>query len=783
MTRIEQFWYARPPDGTGRSPGYQVVAASSGLVGPRGFEVGAALDLCRYDPPAGLRDLSRAPESFGWIDSEELRYCFRRIPLGVDELGRLGLFAAHILIGPPDLMPAAAIAARLGSPWWWSGDVPDGADLPTLARIDEIPTGDLPQPAASAQRFVEALLRREPGRQVAVHADPAVIAAYVVATDRAVPGLMEHFTLSTHEGPQTAPWFDITGPAAAVPGSIPVTEHPDPEMPHDVREAAEILFCATTGRDVISMAAHTAGIGTETPDIGAFVTLVTTYKGLADSRVPSVALLAAALTTPTSAGSILCDYPEARDAVAAAVIDGDEELIRSLAAVIGQGVAATALNHLGGAAARQLIRSSHTSNQWGSALGELFALGPAVYGACLAELVECIADLPVAAVERLPAQHRLALLRRASASDVPVGHSSLGPLLDEIGEEWRAIVDDASFSAPWRGRALAAAYRRSNAASDSVARRLLRYPALISPFCECTVSAGGLIRILDRVHQKDRTRMALALGRAADPKIRPIFLERAGGQIASTHDRLAFLRACRADGLVTGPAIAWSHVVCEAVARALDDGLAAGAIPLLADDRDELLEWSRGYGDADIWYAVVSLAKSSTARPDLLRQALAKANQLSDTRDRAVAREFALVWFACSRPRMNALYEAIEPHGHQRSSDTMIVLARACDRVMRVRGDRDPALEYLRYVIDTASKRELRLSKAHNELLVAEVRRLLSGLDGDLRARLRARAGRTAAVARWWAGVEGSIGAYGRFVAAQRGVKDLWYGRVGRPRR
>ena len=53
---------------------------------------------------------------------------------------------------------------------------------------------------------------------------------------------MDHYALSTHEGPQTARWFDITGSEHPMPGSIPVTDQPDPGTPDEVRRAARLVF-------------------------------------------------------------------------------------------------------------------------------------------------------------------------------------------------------------------------------------------------------------------------------------------------------------------------------------------------------------------------------------------------------------------------------------------------------------------------------------------------------------------------------------------------------------
>src|SRR5262249_20148827 len=92
---VEQLHYGWARHGLEGRDELQIVGVTKGLA-DSSTAVGKARALLVYAKKAD----GQAPRSFGWVDSGELRFAFRRIYLGVDGFGRPGNFAAHVLVGP-----------------------------------------------------------------------------------------------------------------------------------------------------------------------------------------------------------------------------------------------------------------------------------------------------------------------------------------------------------------------------------------------------------------------------------------------------------------------------------------------------------------------------------------------------------------------------------------------------------------------------------------------------------------------------------------------------------
>ena len=162
MNELDQLLFTWTARGVNGRRGFQVVAASDGLSSPSSplaMEVGR---LCRYDPPREASDPTRAPVSYGWIDRGHNRIVFRRSYAGQDASGRPGNFVAHIVVGPPALLPVDELLIRFDSTFWWDGTTiqnwPADADfaLPRIMLENIQPATSETIAVASPDRFIES---------------------------------------------------------------------------------------------------------------------------------------------------------------------------------------------------------------------------------------------------------------------------------------------------------------------------------------------------------------------------------------------------------------------------------------------------------------------------------------------------------------------------------------------------------------------------------------------------------------------------------------------------
>lgn len=469
---IEQLWYTRLPGSAGRPPGFQIVAASPGLADPRATLTAAAIRLCRYDAPPRLAQSRHphrqaqsrltqpaAPVSYGWVDAGGVRFCFRRCPAGTDELGRPGNMTAHVLAGPPELLPAAGLMARFGSRWWWDGKVPPGRELEPLDTLEAVPEGGAPADAADPDRlaaFLDALLTRRPRTLLTLRADPPDVAALVLAAERAVPGLMDAHGVSTYESPRTGGWFDVAGAAAPVPGAVPVAARPQARTPPEVSAAREILLSGDRAR-VRRTAARAAGLGTPKPNVTALPGLITAYSELDAGAVPSAEFLAGSLASTAIARLTLDEFPDAPRHVARELIRERGPVFDALAKLAAAGLDPDALTAIGTAAGRELAAAAPGgARNWAPALNRLTEVDAGMAAACRREVIDRAGAAPGVLTGAGPGV-RLTLLRQAAADGLSQAHPAVGQFLADSCGTWPAIADDRGLPARWRAIALAGA--------------------------------------------------------------------------------------------------------------------------------------------------------------------------------------------------------------------------------------------------------------------------------------------------------------------------------------
>jgi hypothetical protein len=221
---VEQLRYTWAPRGVEGVNRFQIAGMSAGFrTGEAAGALALARSLCRYDPPRGSDE--ERPVSFGWADQGPYRIAFQRLalPAGTD---RAGNFAAHLLVGSPETLPAPGIAASFGSPLWWRGITPEErAEIAEGKRDFELPTIELEELTATAPvpdceeeatiALLHRLLRLPARERLAISAKGETLAWVLSSVARLLPEALAGLTASTYEGKPVYP-FRLLGASETV---------------------------------------------------------------------------------------------------------------------------------------------------------------------------------------------------------------------------------------------------------------------------------------------------------------------------------------------------------------------------------------------------------------------------------------------------------------------------------------------------------------------------------------------------------------------------------------
>jgi hypothetical protein len=768
---IEQLWYTRPPASAGRVPGFQIIAASSGLADPRAKLTTMAMRLCRYDLPPRYAP-APAPVSYGWVDAGGTRFCFRRADAGADDLGRPGNLTAHIIAGPPSLLGAADLAARFGSAWWWDGKIPDGKDLPPLESLAEIPAGAPAEPAHLADwlaAFVDALLGRRPRTLLSLRGSPADIAALVLAAERAVPGLMDAHSVSTYESPRSAPWFDIVGAVEPVPGATPVAAQPEARTPPVITAARTIVLSPDRAR-VTRTAARAAGLGTPEPVVTSLSGLVAAYDELDTGRVPTTEFLAKALATPTIAELTLSEFPEARQHVARELIRERGKVFAALAALAQDGFDAGMLAAVAETAGRQLVAARMAAWRWEAVLRRLALLGPPVEAACCRLLIDQTRTVP-GLLKEAGAAVSLTLLGQASADGLDEAHPAVRDLLGGLGRDWRSVADDYSLPVRWRAIAVAGAVSgAASVGSPELARRLRGDPRIAGPLAELVGDQPLRAAVLAEPAEQQAALMldiAPGLPRDTGGEMLTWFARR----LPEPDSRIAFMAAAVRLGLSARLGPRWTELARIAIAAQLTQQMESGVVPSPTPEQQDLLRCAEA-PDLRAWLQVLAVADRPDAHLTPLKSAIAGTARLPPAEASAALR-CAVTFFAARRPTSEQFRKALAALDCPPEAGIPLLVT-ACLLVLQATGDLGPALELGFGLIDLVAADEAASQGRCGIVLSAEVRRLSRALPGYCRERLEFHAfKRGKGPLSWWkqeTGVRARVGnSVGQAVASVKG--------------
>jgi hypothetical protein len=719
---IEQFWYTRPAPSAARDPGFQIVARSPGFVDPRSTLTRTAITLCRYDmPPRHVQQ--QAPESYGWADAAGVRYCFRRAAAGTDEFGRRGNLTAHILAGPPQLLPAAGIAARLGSPWWWAGGIPADPALPTLADLADIPAAPPAPPAEPAlvAAFLDALLTRPPRGLLALRCDPAAIVSLVLAVEDAVPRLMDAHSLSTYESPRAASLFDVVGTMETNPSARVIGPQPDLRTPPAVIKAREILLGGGRPR-VTRAAAQAAGIGTATPDVPALAGLVTAYSELDAEVAPSARFLTTILASAETLQLTLAEFPRAAQDVARKVIGERGEVFAALSALAIGGLADDTIAAIGAAAGQVLADTPIPVTRWDTVLGRLADLDRRAHDACRRILIEHLAATPTAAVGA-SGPLRLSLLRQAAADGLPTAHPAVWHLLATLGEGWGTAIGDPAIPVAWQARVLGAAINSPAGPQPAeLSRHLLSDPALIGPLAAELTDLTPLRDAVGALAAADQPKAAAIIAAGLPPQDGDALAVWFADRRTRPDARLAFLAECARRGLAAPAGAHWPAMAGAALADWLAAELASVTVPRPPKHVADLLRSGDDLASR-AWLSVLGLAEpGQPAHVATLTAALRQASLLPPEQAQIAVRS-AITFFAVRRPSAEQFTRALPVLADHREPG-LALLADTCLLVLRAESDIEPVLALGRCVLDLVARDRPARNSDRGREYAAQLRRL-----------------------------------------------------------
>ncbi|TWP32995.1 hypothetical protein [Leekyejoonella antrihumi] len=318
---IDQLRYAWANHGLTGVGRLQPVAASSGLLNPQAKRHILATRLCRYDKAPGT---STTPISYGWLDSGENRFLFRREFLTDDQAGHPGNFAAHVLVAPADELTVSRCLALYHGSFWWHGPRSDDTvgEVPELDIHDLLGSTDGPRredlrheavASPATEDLLTALLAEELAAQLTVTPDELMTAMHTVNT--MLPGLLDSQSFSTYEAGRLARFFTIHGSPS--PDRVP-RESP---ARTEARTAARALLFNTRFPTTVTHTLWAGYQGSEGSPVKAFRRLVSAVDVSIQGSATNVDAVLPALGTPECAGQLF-EFTEIRDAVARALVRG-----------------------------------------------------------------------------------------------------------------------------------------------------------------------------------------------------------------------------------------------------------------------------------------------------------------------------------------------------------------------------------------------------------------------------------------------------------------------------
>ena len=461
--------------------GFQVVGVSAGV---HARHIEAAKQFCvvpmQRNGPIG----SPAEPSFGWWDTPELRIAFHRVPISTT--GVANNFAADLLLGTRESLPAVELLRRFNSPSWWTGeyehDPRNNSDLPLIA-LEGIERGQIaPVPNQDVNRLFGTLIGMPPRTGLAMRATPSRLVALLLAAADQVPEILTTHTLSTiHNSEEPACSIVGLGTDAAAPNGYTDFSSYGPS-----EDAVRIGAIATSPDEadrravvIVRETAADAG-GIRRADFGHQLLALTALRGAGGDRKHVVR----AMSSPAGY-RLVNESDHGRALMVEALLEGDPDCIESLTRVVEHD-ASMSLSIV-----KELLASVQRTDDSAlpRALAEVSRLPKPCREDFLSELLSR-GPLPATLIETFTWRDAHDALLVAAKIDCRT--QQVRGVLNEQGWQHR-IASDVSLPSEWRAIAVLGGLRQGIFSSISIGSLLESDFELA---CQCGKLSPGLLDFL-----------------------------------------------------------------------------------------------------------------------------------------------------------------------------------------------------------------------------------------------------------------------------------------------
>lgn len=227
IEQLHYTWARRGVEGVNR---FQIAAISPGLTKPPlGSLVPVLRKVCQYDRGSSARPSPSAtvaeqpdPISFGWFDHRDVRvaFCRRGLP---PVRGKVGNFAAHLLVGEPRSMAEGELAQLFESSMWWAPPPElDAQSSESSHCLQLLPleladwtgghTAEDAETLEAAEALAHSLLRLKPKARLAVIGDSWQFGRVLRMIGRICPEALTGISLSTFEATSPFPFRVVGSP-------------------------------------------------------------------------------------------------------------------------------------------------------------------------------------------------------------------------------------------------------------------------------------------------------------------------------------------------------------------------------------------------------------------------------------------------------------------------------------------------------------------------------------------------------------------------------------------
>lgn len=266
--QIEQLWYTWAPRGMEDIRGFQVYAATPGLMDVNGATFRAINPYLGYDLPTGTNPsaatIENSPVCLAFIDAGNQRLLLRKNFTGSDSAGRIGTYFIHLLTSLPANFTARD-AINLWHSSFWQTTIPESTsgfrDPHSYELLPVVPDVLKPEPYTE-QKFsqnemlgkylpfvIQAYLSLDKEQRLFIAAEDYHIASLIWGLTECLPSLLlQDLTFSTYESDIVKTNMRIVGACLPVEKVRRESLNPARVLPADGYYGQNVMLNCYTGQ-------------------------------------------------------------------------------------------------------------------------------------------------------------------------------------------------------------------------------------------------------------------------------------------------------------------------------------------------------------------------------------------------------------------------------------------------------------------------------------------------------------------------------------------------------